>query len=548
MKSICINKIIIFFFITLLCGFEYVVVLAQPANDDPCNAITLTVGSSCTFSQYTNASATASAGVPAPGCASYSGGDVWFKVTVPAGGALNFDSNTGVITDGGMAIYSGTCGSLTLIQCDDDASANGLMPAITRTGLTVGSTIWIRFWEFGNNNNGTFNICVFTPPAGPSNQYCADAINLCGTQTVSGTTVNALNQPSIDPPIALWPCNGVADNYVWYKFTSTAAGGAVTINVTTPGCNANDLQVAVFKSPTTPCQSSADWVAPVSCVQNSVPFTITTPALTPNTVYYIVIDNWPGNFCNFTFTISGAASCVACPNITTVVTATPSTICSGSSSSLSATPSGGTAPYTYSWTPSTGLSSTTVATPTATPPVTTIYQVIVTDANGCKDTAGVTVTVNTLSVLVNASTTSLCQGQSSNLTATASGGTPGYVYSWSPAAGLSSTTIFNPVATPATNTTYTATVTDAAGCSKVGSVSITVTTTPTSTFTVSPLPVCIGDTVTITYTGNGLASDIYIWNFNGGTVVSGSGQGPYTVYWTTGVPATYNVSLSVTKP
>ncbi|MBK6525905.1 MAG: hypothetical protein IPG07_10360 [Crocinitomicaceae bacterium] len=96
-------------------------------------ATVIAVNSTCSFSTYTNANATASAGVPAPGCASYSGGDVWFQVTVPASGALTFDSNTGVITDGGMAIYSGTCGALTLIECNDDGSANGAMPMITST-------------------------------------------------------------------------------------------------------------------------------------------------------------------------------------------------------------------------------------------------------------------------------------------------------------------------------------------------------------------------------------------------------------------------------
>src|SRR5688572_28567355 len=75
---------------------------AQPANDDPCNAIELTPSTTCTYTQYTNAAATATAGVPAPGCANYLGGDVWFRVTVPAGGALIFNTRTGVITDGGM--------------------------------------------------------------------------------------------------------------------------------------------------------------------------------------------------------------------------------------------------------------------------------------------------------------------------------------------------------------------------------------------------------------------------------------------------------------
>ncbi|MFH1321907.1 MAG: PKD domain-containing protein [Bacteroidota bacterium] len=284
------------------------------SNDDPCDAISLAVGASCTFGTYTNAGATNS-GIANPGCASYSGGDVWFNVTVPASGHLIFDSNTGVITDGGMAIYSGTCSSLTLIACDDDGSLNGNMPMIDQTGLTPGSTIWIRFWEYGNNNNGTFDICVYDGlgVGGVPNQYCADAIELCGPQTVTGTTQNALNQSSIGPPVSQWSCNSVYDNYVYYTFQTDGVGSTVVIDITTPGCDANSLQVAIFESPPTPCVSSADWGLSVYCSESTTAFTINAAGLSPNTTYYIVIDNWPANYCNFTFNISGNDPCSSTP-------------------------------------------------------------------------------------------------------------------------------------------------------------------------------------------------------------------------------------------
>lgn len=159
---------------------------ASAQSDECATATSLTIGGSCTFSTYTNATATASSGIPDPGCANYQGGDVWFSVVVPASGHLIIDTQTGsgVITDIGMALYSGACGSLTLIECDDDDSNNGwYMAMIDRTGLTPGSTIYIRVWEYGNNNNGTFDICVYDPGLGP----CAGVpvIASCGTsQTV----------------------------------------------------------------------------------------------------------------------------------------------------------------------------------------------------------------------------------------------------------------------------------------------------------------------------------------------------------------------------
>src|SRR5690606_26177702 len=141
-------------------------------NDDPCNAINLTVGATCSYATYTNAGATATTGVPAPGCANYSGGDVWFTVTVPASGNVIINTNTGVVTDSGMAIYSVAtpCPTLTLglVECDDDDGI-GSMSSITLTGRPPGQILYIRFWEYGNNNNGTFGICATEPPPPPGN-------------------------------------------------------------------------------------------------------------------------------------------------------------------------------------------------------------------------------------------------------------------------------------------------------------------------------------------------------------------------------------------
>lgn len=67
-------------------------------------------------------------------------------------------------------------------------------------------------------------------------------------------------------------------------------------------------------------------------------------------------------------------------------------------------------------------------------------------------------------------------------------------YSWSPASGLSSSTISNPIATPTTTTTYTMTAT-AGGCSVSDDVKVTVT--PLNTTTSSSFPtLCINSILT----------------------------------------------------
>lgn len=139
------------------------------SNDNCTSAIAITPTTTCTYTTYSNAGATASAGVPAPGCANYLGGDIWFSVVVPATGSLTINTAEGGMLDGGMAVYTGTCAGLTLLLCDDDGGTN-LMPYMSLTGLTAGSTIYIRFWEYGNDNNGTFGLCVTAPipcTAGP---------------------------------------------------------------------------------------------------------------------------------------------------------------------------------------------------------------------------------------------------------------------------------------------------------------------------------------------------------------------------------------------
>lgn len=83
------------------------------------------------------------------------------------------------------------------------------------------------------------------------------------------------------------------------------------------------------------------------------------------------------------------------------------------------------------------------------------------------------------------------------------------------------------------------------GCtSATGALPVTVNAVPTATFT-APASVCNPDTVTLTYTGTSLPSAVYNWNFNGGTIISGTNQGPYQIYWpTTGAK---NVTLDITQ-
>jgi hypothetical protein len=78
-------------------------------------------------------------------------------------------------------------------------------------------------------------------------------------------------------------------------------------------------------------------------------------------------------------------------------------------------------------------------------------------------------------------------------------GTPAYTYAWTPVAGLSSTTVYNPTATPTATTTYTMGVT-LNGCTVSDNVDITVRPTPTASIS-GTAAVCQGASApSITFT------------------------------------------------
>jgi hypothetical protein len=83
------------------------------------------------------------------------------------------------------------------------------------------------------------------------------------------------------------------------------------------------------------------------------------------------------------------------------------------------------------------------------------------------------------------------------------------------------------------------------GCiSNTVSVPITVYAIPTSDFTATAA-VCPNQNAAVSYTGTATAGATYTWSWDGGTVVSGSGVGPYQVRWAT--PGVKNLTLTVTQ-
>ncbi len=146
------------------------------------------------------------------------------------------------------------------------------------------------------------------------------------------------------------------------------------------------------------------------------------------------------------------------------LTADVTEICVGESANLEA--SGGNQ---FSWSPATGLNDATIANPVATPSVSTAYTVTISNT-GCPAVSLTTnITVNPIPTLRVSNDTTILAGEAVQLIASGAD-----VYRWSPTESLDDPDIANPLASPATTTTYTVEGENTFGCFAEETVTITV--------------------------------------------------------------------------
>ncbi len=129
---------------------------------------------------------------------------------------------------------------------------------------------------------------------------------------------------------------------------------------------------------------------------------------------------------------------------------------------------------TYDWEATPGLNDLTGAENIVAPMGTTTYRVEVTNPVGCKTKKEITINVNpdAPAPAANAWNETICQGSSTQLVATVSGGSTSS-FTWSPSTGLNDSTINTPIASPTETTTYTVT-TVGGGCTSSASITINV--------------------------------------------------------------------------
>lgn len=217
----------------------------------------------------------------------------------------------------------------------------------------------------------------------------------------------------------------------------------------------------------------------------------------------------------YTVTITDASGCSATDTVlitepTALTTTITSTNSCGSSGSASVNVTGGVPAYTYLWSNGASVNLATGLSPGN-------YSVLITDANGCTNTASVTISSgNPLSATISASSSSVCSGNTATLTAGGGGS-----YSWNTGQTSSSISV-----SPTGTSSYTVVV-DSSGCTDTAAITIHVMATPTAV--ISPnTSICSGSSVTLTAGGGGN----YLWNTGATTssiVAAPTSTGTYSV-------------------
>jgi len=206
------------------------------------------------------------------------------------------------------------------------------------------------------------------------------------------------------------------------------------------------------------------------------------------------------------------------PPITASATQTSFTICNGGSDTLGVTAVGGNGTYSYSWSPATGLSSSTSPNPVANPATTTNYTVTVTDNCGTPgDTVVITVNVSSGPVVTaQANITSGCAPLCVDFSGQSSGNCSSVAWDFGDNASSSLQAPTHCYTTPGV---YTAdfTCTDAGGCTGTGTVTITVVAPPAaSASSVSgPVIMATGTSTQICFDDNTSGATSWAWDFNG---------------------------------
>ena len=251
--------------------------------------------------------------------------------------------------------------------------------------------------------------------------------------------------------------------------------------------------------------------------------------------YVCVVTDAASNSITKSFTITQPVA------LTAVISSVTNVACNaGSNGAASVTATGGTAPYTYSWSPSGGTNASATGLSAG------AYSCTITDNNGCTVVKNITITQPSAITATTPVTNVACNGGSNgSASVTASGGTPPYTYSWFPSGGT------NASATGLSAGAYSCTITDDNGCTVSKNITITQPSAITASTSVTNVS-CNGnsDGLASVSASGGSASYTYSWSPSGGTNASATGlsAGAYSCTITDNNGCTVVKNITITQP
>ena len=479
------------------------IVNPNPTITASANPTNICVGSSATLSSSGATSYTWNPGALTGGTITVSPAATTLYTVTGANGFGCTTTNTVNLIVTPIPTVNATASSLSICSGNSTTlTANGATTYTWNPGALIGSNVTVT-----PATNTTYTVTG-------SNGVCSSTTTIAITVNPNPTITAIVSPTNICAGSSATLSSSGATSYTWNPGALT--GGTVTVTPTSTtlytvtasnafGCTATrTVNLIVTPVPTVnPVASPAN-----ICIGGSSTLTATgattytwnpgaltgsNVVVTPvaNTTYTVVGSN---GSCSDTKTVTVNVN----PLPTLITTASPTAICSGASSTLSAS---GAA--TYTWNPGALIGTPIVVSPL----VNTTYTVIGTSSLGCTNTTTVALIVNPIpSLTVTATPTAICSGNSTTLTGTASGGGP-FTSLWNPGAIAANPAVVSPL----TNTTYTWNVTNSFGCVNSRTISINVTPTPTVIVSAGSLTLCAGNSTSLSATG----ATTYTWNPGG---------------------------------
>ncbi|AZA58405.1 T9SS type A sorting domain-containing protein [Chryseobacterium shandongense] len=480
------------------------------------------------------------------------------EVYISALSASVYNPSTSTSTPNGtVALTDGTSSNgLVLSSVGDQIIAfqggNGSV-----TGANVTCIAGINYFYTAGSTTAAWNSdAVGSPNASLMPPGLTGGTNAFYTGPVSGVTVarsGKFNCTGVPTSTVANIRTAVMNNANWTL--STAAGSqysGCTFLASNPVITANPANRTICAGGTTTFTVSASGATSYQWYQNSgsgfIALTNTAPysGVTTNTLtitgvtsamngyqYRAVASNGAGS-------ATSTAASLTVASISTTGSKTDISCNGGSNGVATVVPSGGVAPYTYSWAPAGGTAATATGLAAGT------YTVTVTDNLGCQTTR--TFTINQPASAVSGTTVVTnvaCNGASNGaINLTPAGGTAPYTFNW----GGGITTEDR---TGLAAGTYTVIITDANGCTATVNATVTQPASAVSGTTVVTNVACNGASngaINLTPAG-GTAP--YTFNWGGGITTedrTGLAAGTYTVIITDANGCTATVNATVTQP